>query len=515
MFLLESNVGIIVLETVISVYLFSTYNDVKNGKEGNILKQWENRNKGKKMHEVENSFFGNVFKKQYPLIQENKYINDDFVSFINEFNIYIRTFIIALAIISFIYLIIALICRMVNKMFNLRKSHTMAPERFDGNQNARAWMESIEFYISQEEINNNVDKCATVLSRLSDEVKGIVVRFERDAKTDFKKLRNAFIKIYGGQKKTQAEYNLEFSSLVQGEKESLYHYYSELSRLADKAFSGLSNKIKTKFIDERFMLGLSNDALRTKLMETCKFSNFFDKIFAGKSILDKALELDEIYGSKKVDINLVQRYKKADGTTICYGCGEIGHYRNKCPGVRSSQNQSQNNQKSTMHNQSAQSNQNATQTHSNHVKIRAVKVSEEMTGYCNVDGVICKFLADTGAQRTVIDVSVLGNTNNISPCLFKVQLTDKSEATVLGVKKCLITLGYHTIQVEAIVTKNVSHNCFLGLDFLNKCPTTKIHLEGLQGVINDTKTSSVNQIATEEESFNVKTMLSATEESDC
>ena len=120
-----------------------------------------------------------------------------------------------------------------------------------------------------------------------------------------------------------------------------------------------------------------------------------------------------------------------------------------------------------------------------------------MTGYCNVDGVICKFLADTGAQRTVIDVSVLGNTNNISPCLFKVQLADKSEATVLGVKKCLITLGYHTIQVEAIVTKNVSHNCLLGLDFLNKCPTTKIHLEGLQGVINDTKTSSVNQIATE------------------
>jgi hypothetical protein len=166
--------------------------------------------------------------------------------------------------------------------------------------------------------------------------------------------------------------------LVQGEKESLYHYYGELSRLADKAFNGLGKKIKTKYVDERFMLGLSNDALRTKLMETCKLSNFFDKIFAGKSTLDKALELYEIYGSKKVDI---------------------------------------------------------------------------------VD---------------------------ISPCLFKVQLADKSEATVLGVKNFLITLGYHPIQVEAIVTKNVSHNCLLRLDFLNKCPTTKIHLEGLQEVINET-----------------------------
>jgi len=506
MFLLESSLGIIILETVISVYLFSTYNDVRNGKEGNILKQWEEKNKEKKLIESDarsNSFFGNIFKKHSTLIPENKYINDNFIGFVNEFTIYIRTFFILLALISFIYLIFALIFRMLNKMFKSRKSHTMAPERFDGNQNARAWMESIEYYITQEEITNNVDKCATVLSRLSNEVKSVVVRFEKEAKSDFKRLRNAFIKIYGGQKRTQAEYNLAFSSLVQGEKESLYHYYSELSRLADKAFHGLSNKTKTKYVDERFMLGIGNDALRTKLMETCKFSNFFDKIFAGKSVLDKALELDEIYGSKKVkDINLIQRSRKADGATVFYGCGERGHYRNKCPGARSNQSQSNQDQeyKSTANNQGVQSKQNQT----DHVKIRAVKVSEEMTGYCNVDGSICKFLADTGAQRTVIDVSVLGNTNNISPCLFKIILADKSEATVLGVKKCSITLGYHTVQVEAIITKNVSHNCLLGLDFLNKCPTTKVHLDGLQDVINETKSSGVNNMATDDnESYNV------------
>ena len=413
MFLLESSVGIIILETVISVYLFSTYNDVKNGKEGNILKQWEDKNKEKKLLESEHSYFGNIFKKHSTLIQENKYINDDFIGFVNEFTIYIRTFLILFSLISFIYLIFALIFRMLNKTFKSRKSHTMAPERFDGNQNARAWMDSIEYYITQEEITSNIDKCATVLSRLSNEIKSVVIRFEKEAKSDFKRLRNAFIKIYGGQKRTQAEYNLEFSSLVQGEKESLYHYYSELSRLADKAFNGLGNKIKTKYVDERFMLGISNDALRTKLMETCKFSNFFDKIFAGKSVLDKALELDEIYGSKKVDINLIQRHKRADRATVCYRCGEKGHYRNKFPGARSNQNSQDQEYKSTANNQSAHSKQN--QTDYNHVKIRAVKVSEEMTGYCNIDGSICKFLADTGAQRTVIDVSVLGNTNNIRP----------------------------------------------------------------------------------------------------
>jgi hypothetical protein len=70
-------------------------------------------------------------------------------------------------------------------------------------------------------------------------------------------------------------------------------------------------------------------------------------------------------------------------------------------------------------------------------------------------------------------VSVLNDTNNINECLFRVQLADKSDAAVLGVKKCSITLGYHTVQGEAIITKNVSHNCLLGLDFLNKVQQRK------------------------------------------
>jgi predicted aspartyl protease len=196
--------------------------------------------------------------------------------------------------------------------------------------------------------------------------------------------------------------------------------------------------------------------------------------------LERALELDEIYGSQKVEINLVQqRYKRADGETVCFGCGGRGHYKNNCP-IAANKSQNYNKYKlASTSTQGAQSSK-ATNGMANLVKIRAVRMSEQMTGYCNVDGKICKFLADTGAQRTVIDVSVLNDMNNINECLFRVQLADKSEAAVLGVKKCSITLGYHTVQVEAIITKNVSHNCLLGLDFLNKCPTTKVHLDGLQ-----------------------------------
>jgi hypothetical protein len=139
------------------------------------------------------------------------------------------------------------------------------------------------------------------------------------------------------------------------------------------------------------MLGLQNDALRTKLLETCKISNFFDNVFAGKSILERALELDEIYGSQKVEINLVQqRYKRADGETVCFGCGGRGHYKNNCPIATNKY------KLASTSTQGAQSSK-ATNGMANLVKIRAVRMSEQMTGYCNVDGKICKFLADTGA----------------------------------------------------------------------------------------------------------------------
>ena len=62
-------------------------------------------------------------------------------------------------------------------------------------------------------------------------------------------------------------------------KRKLYHYYAELSRIAKKAFPDCNDGQRRKFIDERFMSGLFNDALRTKLMETYKYGNFFSKMF--------------------------------------------------------------------------------------------------------------------------------------------------------------------------------------------------------------------------------------------
>jgi hypothetical protein len=174
-------------------------------------------------------------------------------------------------------------------------------------------------------------------------------------------------------------------------------------------------------------------------------------------VLDKALELDELNGSKKVDLNLIKRSRKADGATTRRKREVIiVIYIQERDRIKINRLIKSTSQRSII---KAHNRFKIKQITS---KNRAVKVSEEMTGYCNVDGSICKFPADTGAQRTVIDVSVLGKTNNY---LFKIILVDKSEETVLGVKKSSLTLACYSVQVEEIISKNVSHNCLLGLDF--------------------------------------------------
>ena len=139
---------------------------------------------------------------------------------------------------------------------------------------------------------------------------------------------------------------------------------------------------------------------------------------------------------------------------------------------------------------------------------------DQMIGYCSVNGKNSKFLADTGANRTVIDASLLSEEDlkNVQPCLFKVILADSSEAPVLGLKKCIIKLGNYNVEVECIVTKNVSQMCLLGLDFLFLHPSTKTHIIALQKIINKTK-SEKDGFHKHEDSLIVQTVLTKIDES--
>lgn len=447
-----------------------------------------------------------------------------------------------------IYLICIIFVRAIRRSScRGRYTHILEPDRFDGSQNARAWLENVESFLEGKGINDGSGKCLAVLSRLSSEIRQTITGININVKEDYKTLHETFLRMYGGRKRSTAEYLLEFSSNVQDEKETLYHYYAELSRVAKKAFPDCNDGQRRKFIDERFMSGLFNDALRTKLMETYKYGNFFSKMFSSRSVLERALELDEIFGSKRVDINLMQQ-RGGNGKIVCYKCHELGHYSYDCWKIQPGNNQSKNlagthqtngfttgggskqqrntrsqnnvnnpnqnvNVNETNQNTSNQNQSTQFATGPNQLKINAIRVTDQMVGNCAVNGRNTKFLADTGANKTVIDASVLSEDDlkNVQPCLFKVILADSSEATVLGLKKCFIKLGFYTVEVECIITKNVSQTCLLGVDFLFLHPATKKHIVGLQKIIDQTKLNK-DGIERKNESYNIQTTLTKIEE---
>jgi hypothetical protein len=56
-----------------------------------------------------------------------------------------------------------------------------------------------------------------------------------------------------------------------------------------------------------------------------------------------AAELNEIFGRSQVDVDTIDpnrsrkgsKWSEAQATSVCYGCGETGHYKYQCPGGKS------------------------------------------------------------------------------------------------------------------------------------------------------------------------------------
>jgi hypothetical protein len=123
----------------------------------------------------------------------------------------------------------------LGNMNRTKTSHVLQPGKFDGSQSTQGWLENFELYLEEDGIQKDREKCVAMLSRLSGEIKTLLKNYNPKVSEDYKILREYFLKIYGGIKKTLTEYQIEFALLQQGEK-NLYQYHSELKRLAGKAF---------------------------------------------------------------------------------------------------------------------------------------------------------------------------------------------------------------------------------------------------------------------------------------
>ena len=97
----------------------------------------------------------------------------------------------------------------------------------------------------------------------------------------------------------------------------------------------------------------------------------------------------------------------------------------------------------------------------NYFRLNRLETTNQLNGYCKIDGKTVKFLADTGATKTIIDVKMLADLvdQSIVPTKYKVILADGSPVDVLGIKQCQIHLGNYVVNMESssrkIYTKTV------------------------------------------------------------
>jgi hypothetical protein len=491
MILINNLFSSLIIEALIGVYLINHLNKIKMNSDDNIYRQWSERY-NEKENDGPYSFFAyksSFWKKYYNFPKGNtKTLTDQFSKFIDDIQVYLQTFCIIFCVILFLFLLLKIFTTLINKSLKIRPSHILQPGTFDSKSgNIRDWLENFDVFLEEDGIESNNEKCKALLSRLSPEDKKLISNTSSLNKKDYDKLKAILLKIFGGKVKTTTEYATELVACRQAGR-NLYVFHATLVNLARKAHPTLSQSARDNIINELFIDGISNEALKAALLLRLKEQATGYFRFGYKSVLDMAVELNDIYGRESIDINEVHarmnsRRRQADTGTICYNCYEKGHFKNDC---KKPKKQNLNDQQSD--------NQ---QVKSNALVLNRISQSNAISGNCVIDDNVTSFMADTGAEMTVIDVEVLqpDQRMDIKPTNFDVILADGSKADVLGMKMCNITVGNDTVQLEVLVTTRLNQTCLLGIDFLRKCPSTKTLVHNLESALNG-ESLTINSIGT-------------------
>jgi hypothetical protein len=182
----------------------------------------------------------------------------------------------------------------------------------------------------------------------------------------------------------------------------------------------------------------------------------------------------KIYGKGQVNINLVRADKS---NVVCYRCQEKGHYASDCKAQQYTNQENNNTSNNNYNNKKPQNNryqkpqQNGSQQNStcgsNMLHLNKIEYTNAITGSCMLDGQSTHFMMDTGANKTVIDVKLLNDEqrNEKRHVPFTVILAYGSRVPAMGLRKSLIKLGSHELEVDVLVSENLHVGCLLGIDF--------------------------------------------------
>jgi len=388
--------------------------------------------------------------------------------------------------------------------------HALAPQKYTtkNREDARSWLDSFELYTQSEQIFDDRSKAINFLSRLETEVNKVVwthASMNGDNQPTYKKLRKSFLALYDKIDKSFTHYLAEFHTRNQGKSESVTKYYTELMMLAKQAFPDINTETRMCVVGNKFIEGVNSRALQIELKKHmvekdqrwCNVKAKFNPRY--ETLLTKAEQIASLYidhrenltrskedqygnsssndTDSEYDVRRVN-YDSRLAKVRCFSCQEYGHYSRDCPlnEVKHDKRRMNVDTKGLIVTEVAR--KIDIDAEAKQLRVEAEKTIgswKQIQGVCRIDYQPTRFIVDTGTSKTIIAERVLtpASIKQIEPIAYNVVTANGEPFQIVGQKQCLIHHGKTATLINALIAKNLTDDCLLGMDFLMKSSATR------------------------------------------
>ena len=219
-----------------------------------------------------------------------------------------------------------------------------APTIYNNTMSIHLWLNELNEFIESKRINSEQEKQATVLNHLDKTSKNIIKKLIDDKRIkNFRELESYLKSFFGNHNVSSSDSLFQFVTRKQLNSESLAQYYQVMQDLAIKAYPKTPKDTLEEYINEYFIKGLNNRALREQMVLT--------KLDKKSDVLGNAIEMQSKLACLTETNNAIENYIQfvdANNNTS-------NNYGPSC------NNQNNHNQQQNQNNQHHQNNQNLNQ----------------------------------------------------------------------------------------------------------------------------------------------------------
>jgi len=291
-----------------------------------------------------------------------------------------------------------------------------------------------------------------------------------DNQPTYKKLRKSFLALYDKIDKSFTHYLAEFHTRNQGKSESVTKYYTELMMLAKQAFPDINTETRMCVVGNKFIEGVNSRALQIELKKHmvekdqrwCNVKAKFNPRY--ETLLTKAEQIASLYTDHRENLTRSKEDQygnsSSNDTDSEYDVRRV-NYDSRLAKVRC-----------------FLARKIDIDAEAKQIRVEAEKTIgswKQIQGVCRIDYQPTRFIVDTGTSKTIIAERVLtpASIKQIEPIAYNVVTANGEPIQIVGQKQCLIHHGKTATLINALIAKNLTDDCLLGMDFLMKSPATR------------------------------------------